>query len=642
VIEGIDIYLPESFQPELKKPKACLDVESSPHALSYGCMKQLALYFLLGLFWIPETHAITSISVEIDHVESSAFAAQNVALNYVLDGSESSSVELKAQINLSSESNDATWSDLIVFCGSLVSRNAGEWSCNNGKLVSKQLTMPFELAAADRVTRQGRQLELQISLQEASFHDESGLHAGEEVTGGVNFNILIPRHADHWTWHAEVNWQQGEVFWQPLYFASGGHKFKANGSFNNESIIIDHASLSLNDIGQAALKGTWQRDIKRFKHLYIETTKLDLATLYPSILKPFLEKTAYSDLEMSGLGSLKLDMRDGAYQVFDLQLSDVDIEDNNSRFALYKVNASIPWSYDAVNDLFFEYSGGHLLKIPMGKASLVAKTNRYSLTSPQLRFSVLDGALVVSDVSAAWVNRQWHWHLRAELEPFSMRGLTQALGWPLMEGKVTANIPMVTYSNGYLTTDGSLHFSAFDGDITVHNLTMRDPLGIGPRLNADLQMRNLDLGSLTRTFSFGSIEGKLDGDVTDLQLVNWKPVHFDAEVRSSPGRYRKKISQRAVENISALGGAGAAAAIQRSFLRFFDEFGYSDLGLSCKLRGDVCEMGGVTSTQQGYVIVKGSGVPAITVLGYNERVSWNELLERLERITGGNTEAVIR
>src|SRR3546814_9085961 len=100
---------------------------------------------------------------------------------------------------------------------------------------------------------------------------------------------------------------------------------------------------------------------------------------------------------------------------------------------------------------------------------------------------------------------------------------------------------------------------------------MRDPLGIGPRMSADMQMRNLDLGALTRTFSFGNIEGKLDGDVNNLQLVNWQPTHFDDEVRDRPGRYPSKISQRAVENISALGGAGAAAAIKRSYLRFYNE-----------------------------------------------------------------------
>jgi hypothetical protein len=96
-----------------------------------------------------------------------------------------------------------------------------------------------------------------------------------------------------------------------------------------------------------------------------------------------------------------------------------------------------------------------------------------------------------------------------------------------------------------------------------------------------------------------------------------------------------------VQNITALGGAGAAAAIQRSFLRFFDQFGYSALGLSCKLDNGICRMGGIADTPQGYVIVKGGGVPALSVLGYNRHVGWSELLQRLKRITQG-TSPVIR
>jgi hypothetical protein len=216
------------------------------------------------------------------------------------------------------------------------------------------------------------------------------------------------------------------------------------------------------------------------------------------------------------------------------------------------------------------------------------------------------------------------------------------MGWPRLEGKASASIPLVTYTGGRLTTDGALGFNLFNGSLAVTNLSMQDPLGQAPRLNADLQFRNLDLGDLTRTFSFGAIEGKLDGDVEHLQLVKWQPVNFDARFISSPGRYPKKISQRAVQNISSLGGAGAAAAIQRSFLRFFEQFNYDKIGLSCKLRNDTCQMSGVESTPQGYIIVKGSGIPSITVMGYNQSVSWGELLSRIQRITAGNAKPVVK
>ncbi|MEN9461378.1 MAG: hypothetical protein RIS84_1398, partial [Pseudomonadota bacterium] len=35
----------------------------------------------------------------------------------------------------------------------------------------------------------------------------------------------------------------------------------------------------------------------------------------------------------------------------------------------------------------------------------------------------------------------------------------------------------------------------------------------------------------------------------------------------------------------------------------------------------------------GYYIVKGGGLPRIDVIGYNKRVNWNELLNRLKAVT---------
>lgn len=599
-------------------------------------------FVLLSLFFIPSAHAISSISVEIGHVKSDMGEARDVRLDYQLPEAKSSPapISIKGEIKAA---EDKAWSDAALSCDAFSNPEAGKWNCAGGKLISKLLTTPFALVFTSNETKGLQQFGAAISLQQASFNDEAGLHAGEKVTGKIQLNLSRPlKQASGWRWQTDIDWVSGEIFWQPFYFASGGHQFKASGQLNEQLFSIADARLTLKDVGHADFSGQWQREAKAFKSLAVDTSELDLAALYPLVLKPLLEKTAYSNLEMAGKGKIGLTMENGEYRSFQLALDDADIADKNGRFALYKINAAIPWSYDGVHDLSLAYEGGHLLKIPLGQTNLTAEVNRYALTASQLKFPILDGALTVSDVSAAWVNRQWHWHLRANLEPITMSEFTHALGWPRMEGRISAAIPLVTYSNGHLTTDGDLQFNVFDGSISVTNLTMRDPLGIGPRMSADMQMRNLDLGALTRTFSFGNIEGKLDGDVKNLQLVNWQPTRFDAEIRNSPGRYPKKISQRAVENISALGGAGATAAIQRSFLRFFDEFNYSKIGLSCRLRNDVCEMGGVESTPQGYVIVKGSGIPAITVLGYNRNVSWSELLDRIERITTGNTKAIVR
>ena len=77
-------------------------------------------------------------------------------------------------------------------------------------------------------------------------------------------------------------------------------------------------------------------------------------------------------------------------------------------------------------------------------------------------------------------------------------------------------------------------------------------------------------------------------------------------------------------------------------LRVFEEFSYGKLGLRCVLRDSLCTMGGIEPADNGYVIVKGAGIPAISVIGYNRRVDWDELLARLKRVTEGNMKPVVK
>ena len=225
-----------------------------------------------------------------------------------------------------------------------------------------------------------------------------------------------------------------------------------------------------------------------------------------------------------------------------------------------------------------------------------------------------------------------------------MRLLTDALGLPSMSGVLSASIPGLRARPGEVVLDGATVVSVFDGFVQATGVRVLEPFGVGSHLTAEIEARHIDLSQLTETFSFGSITGFIDADIHALELVRWRPTAFDARVSSSEGRYPRRISQRAVQNISALGGAGAIAAIQRSLLGFFDTFGYSEIGLACVLRSGVCDMSGIDDGQQDgrFVIVSGGGIPALDVIGYNRRVDWRELVERLQRVIEGNAAAEVR
>jgi len=46
-------------------------------------------------------------------------------------------------------------------------------------------------------------------------------------------------------------------------------------------------------------------------------------------------------------------------------------------------------------------------------------------------------------------------------------------------------------------------------------------------------------------------------------------------------------------------------------------------------------------SRNAYYIVKGGGIPRIDIMGYENNVDWNTLIERLQSIQQSNQEAII-
>jgi hypothetical protein len=235
--------------------------------------------------------------------------------------------------------------------------------------------------------------------------------------------------------------------------------------------------------------------------------------------------------------------------------------------------------------------------------------------------------------------------LDAELEPIQLGLLAGAFGWPAFSGTLSGRLPLLQYDGDVVTVGGALTARAFGGDVELADLRLEQPFGRVPRLYGDLRLRRLDLTQVTDTFSFGLIQGELSGDVTGLEMVNWRPVAMDLHLYTPPdSRAKRRISQRAVENLASVGGGGAAAALSSGFMSFFEVFAYKRIGLRCVLENGVCRMSGAgpageSGFGEGYYIVQGSGLPRIDVVGYRREVDWSQLVRQLTQITesGGPT-----
>jgi hypothetical protein len=497
----------------------------------------------------------------------------------------------------------------------------------NGKL--RLSGSDAELLAADADLR----------LAGIAFSDTSGLHAGEKISGAIKLKAHSVKQ--ELVWQGEALWEQGEIYWDPFYL-TGGARLLARGRLDPQKITLEQGVLRWPSIGDISASGKWERSSRTLAEATIQGAQLKLDALHRSFVLPLLGKTALAKSEASGQISFAGHVAGGQMKSLDLTLDQASLQDKDGRFAVHGVHLTLPWRAQAATIADLDIAGGQILSLPVGGFKTAIHMQDRKISIPSLGIPLLGGKLNIDNFQAASSAQGWQWEFEGGLTPVSMEQLSAALHWPKMHGTLAGVVPRVRFEAGKLTLDGALLIKAFDGTAVIQDLVLLDALGPAPRLQANIDMRNLDLDLLTRTFSFGSMQGRVDVALKGLELSNWKPVAFDGAVRSSPGDYPRKISQRAVQNISALGGAGAAAAIQRSFLGIFEQFGYRQLGLSCVLKNGICLMDGVAAAPNGYVIVQGGGIPAITVIGYNRSVSWDELINRLQRVTQGNVKPVVQ
>ena len=489
-------------------------------------------------------------------------------------------------------------------------------------------------------SRDNAKIQGRITLKDIDFSDAAGLRAGEKIAAVLD--LSAQRAGQRWRFTTALDWPDGEMLWQPIYLAKSRKQLRASGIFDPAFIQIDSAEIDLAPIGTIALSGKWKNDPGALTNLSVKGRGLDLQPFYDTLVKPFLDGPSFSTFSASGKADVELDVANGQVQRADIKLANASVADANNRFKIERLSMHMPWVNAGAGEGVIAFDSASVGGVPIGPVKTRVQFNGERFSMAELTLPILDGALKIKNVKARREGKDWLGEFEGEVAPIALPKLTAALQWPTMAGSLEGVIPRVRFDGKSVFIDGALQFKVFDGIMVATNMQLTDALGAAPQLEGTLVMSNLDLDTLTKTFSFGKMQGRIDMVLENMLLSNWKPMSFDGRVMSSEGKYPRKISQQAVQNISSLGGAGAAAAIQRSFLRIFETFGYKKIGLTCKLRNTVCEMGGVADTAQGYVIVQGGGIPSITVMGYNRQVGWEELLARIKAATQSNVGPVVK
>jgi hypothetical protein len=382
--------------------------------------------------------------------------------------------------------------------------------------------------------------------------------------------------------------------------------------------------------------------------LDIEVASDDLAPVTQRYLSGWLGGFGLGDLALAGKLRSRLHLDAAGLRGFDARFDAVDVREGSGMFRFDGIDGDVRFSGDAAVDSALRWRSGQLYGLDFGASMLPLRSadGGIGLSAPATVPAV--GGRLRFDrfrLRPPSGERGLEANFGLTLDAIDIGTLAKNLGWPAFRGTLSGTIPDARYAADRLVFEGGLEMRVFDGRVLVSSLAMERPFGVAPSLSADLALEDLDLLSVTEVFDFGSISGRLHGGIRELRLVDWTATAFDAELHTEKKRgVRQRISQRAVQNISSVGDASFVSTLQGQLIGLFEDFGYRRIGIACRLNNGVCEMAGLSgsgSDSGGFTIVEGAGVPRLNVVGFNRRVDWPTLLERLQAVGSGELSPVV-
>ena len=480
----------------------------------------------------------------------------------------------------------------------------------------------------------GLQSSGQFTLDEAGFDTPTGTLAAQRLSGSGQFDLDTtdgPAQID-----LEASLRGGELLLGPIYaklpshvVSLGLHVAAQNGGFALSDLrISDDDALQFSGALSFDPKGV-------LKTLSVDRFHASFPAAYQRYGEAWLATMGLHHLESAGQLSGSIDMGPDGLHAFSFNTDNLDMADGDGRLAITNLRGGMDWAAQGDRPATtLGWSGLTFYRIANGAAQSHWRSHDglLSLQKP-LEVPLLNGQLRVGqlDWRPAGAKGQ-RLATSLVLLGIDMSAFSRAMGWPAFPGTLAGAIPSLRWVDDRIELQGGLSASLFGGYVDITRLSLQQPFGASPALSGDMRLRQLDLGAMTSVFDFGSITGRLDGSIDNLQLVDWKPVAFDARLLAGSGG---RISQRAVNNLTTVGGGGIAAGLQGVVLKLFKTFGYKRIGLNCVLQASVCRMSGLESGGDSYTIVEGSGLPRLQVVGHQAQVDWPTLVERLQAAVDG-------
>lgn len=471
-----------------------------------------------------------------------------------------------------------------------------------------------------------------FSLDGVGFDTPTGTLAGQGVSGSGRLDIDTLGGPARFTLDAALH--GGELLLGPIYAKLPEHLVQLDVTATARGGALDIGRLHVSDPDALQLDGALAFDAaSTLTQLKFDRFHANFPAAYDRYGASWLDTLGLHAVQMDGSLDGTIDLRADGPRSFAFTTAGLNLASSDGRLALRDLRGGMDWSAQGDRPpTTLSWQTLQLYRLPFGAAQAHWQSRAGSLGLLQpLAMPLLGGAVRLGELDwrpAAAKGQRLSTALA--VTGVDMAAFSKAMGWPQFPGTLGGAIPALRWVDDHIELDGGLAVNVFDGFVDLTRLSLQQPFGPSPVLAADISLRQLNLAAITSVFDFGNITGRLDGSIAGLRLVDWNPVAFDAQLLAAGGG---RISQRAVNNLTSVGGGGIAGGLQGAVLKLFKTFGYKRIGLNCVLADGVCRMSGLDNTADGYTIVEGSGLPHLQVIGHQHEVDWTTLLRRLKTAT---------
>lgn len=485
-----------------------------------------------------------------------------------------------------------------------------------------------------------RDARLRLAVRELNFANRAGDVSGKAVSFALD--ATARREGEAWRWQAELDWPAGDLrfaHWR----STGGMRVDAEGDLSDTRLEVRRARLAVAGVGAVTASLGWDRARGEATEWGLVSERIDLAAALEAWLQPWLDSLGFPAWRARGEVLFAAEWRAGALRRFYAGLENAELADPTGYLALSGLEARVPWEADAATEAEIRVESGRIGELPLGTFAVPLRLAGATARIENLVAPMLDGRFEVENLVLEKTAGDWRAEFSGGIDAVSMPRLASLFKLPRMEGVLNARIPRIAFEDKVLRLDGAIGIELFDGGMIVHQLRVLDPFSAERHLLFDVTAMRLDLGMLTRTFAFGSIEGRFDIHLRELELAGWHPLRFDARIESSPGDYPRILSLGALKDITELGEPEEGKALRRIPERSIGGFGYERIGLGCVLVDGVCALTGIPGRDEPHrvQIMAGSGFPSIDIYGYNRRIDWEALVARFRAVVVGRPGVVI-